>query len=88
MPTVQQIVPRSYALQHDGSNGQDIADLINTQYQQTMYTVTSQGGGTLVLHAEVAGWDNITMSTNDYIVLPDAQPCTPAQFAARYNLLP
>lgn len=85
---IQQVVPRMYVLQYDGANAQDIADLVNDHFQQVMYTVEDESGGTMLLRSHNSAYDNVTMSTDDYMVIPDALPCTPTQFAYRYNLLP
>lgn len=88
MPQVQQIVPRMYVLQYDGTNAQAIADLVNDHFQQTMYTVGAEGGGSLTLTSHNSAYDNVTMTTDDYMVMPDALACTPAQLAFRYTVLP
>lgn len=88
MPAIQNIVPRSYAMQYDGTNAQDIADLVNDHFQQLMYSKGQEDNGTLTLISHNSAYDSVTMATGDYMIIPDALPCTATQFAYRYTVLP
>ncbi len=87
MPVAKLVTQRIVVLEYDGSNSADILTMANTGMASTVYSIDSEGGGTLVLHsAQPSVWAHGTFETGDFC-MAGGSVIPAALFAGQYVVL-
>ncbi len=67
MPVPKLVTQRIVVLEYDGTNSADILAMANTGQASQVYSIDSEGGGTLVLEsAQPSYWPHGTFATGDF----------------------
>lgn len=92
MPDVITCVARVQALEYDGANGQDLADLVSANFTFLPWAVTAADGASVTLTCDAESFSGqIVVPTGHFVVSDSAspypQPVSPAELTHRFITL-